>query len=261
MGTRLQGKVALITGASQGMGRTTAILFAQEGARVAIVDLDEAQGAEVAGIITSAGGEALFVRADVSDAGQARAAADATVARFGRLDVLFNNAAVRANGALHEMSEEDWDRVVAVNLRGVFLMSKFAIPYMMKQGGGSIINMSSAVAFVAMERRAAYIATKGAVLALTRAMATDYADHHIRVNALCPGTVATPRLAASLRAPGAEATATYYRQLQVTGTLARPEELAAAALFLASDDSSFMTGAPLNVDGGFIAGRRAWPAQ
>ena len=256
---RLEGRVALITGAASGIGRATALLFAREGARVGAVDIDEAGGRETVRTIADAGGDALWVRADVSIPEEAHRAADAVTGWHGRLNILFNNAGISHVGVLHEIAEAEWDRVVAVNLRGVYLMAKYVLPHMIAQGGGCIINMSSAAALFGLERRAVYSATKGAVLALTRAMAVDYAAHRIRVNALCPGTVYTPfverYLQTSYRDP--EAALERLKQRALTGTLGRPEEIAAAALYLASDDAAFVTGAPLIIDGGLTGGRRA----
>src|SRR5579885_3652313 len=166
-----------------------------------------------------------------------RRAADAVAGWRGRLDILFNNAGISNVGVLHEIPEDEWDRVMAVNVRGVYLMAKYAVPHMIAQGGGCIINMSSGAALVGLERRAVYSATKGAVLALTRAMAVDYAEYHIRVNALCPGTVYTPFVERYLRTSYADPAAALekIKQRQLTGTLGRPEEIAAAALYLASD--------------------------
>ncbi len=256
---RLEGRVALITGAASGIGRATALLFAREGARVGAVDIDEAGGRETVRAIVDAGGDALWVRADVSIPEEAHQAADAVTGWHGRLNILFNNAGISHVGVLHEIPEAEWDQVVAVNLRGVFLMAKYVLPHMLAQGGGCIINMSSAAALFGLEKRAVYSATKGAVLALTRAMAVDYAAHRIRVNALCPGTVYTPfverYLKTSYRDP--EAALERLKQRALTGTLGRPEEIAAAALYLASDDAAFVTGAPLIIDGGLTGGRRA----
>ncbi len=256
---RLKGKVALITGAASGIGQATAVLFAREGAQVGVIDVDEEGAQETVRRIAGAEGEAVFVRADVSVASEARAAADAVAGRYKRLDILFNNAGISHVGVLHEVPAEDWERVMAVNVRGVYLMSKYAVPYMIAQRGGCIINMSSAAALLGLSRRAAYSASKGAVLSLTRAMAVDYADAHIRVNALCPGTVYTPfverYLKESYRDPAAALEA--LKQRQLTGRLARPEEIAAAALYLATDDAAFMTGAPFIIDGGVTGGRRA----
>jgi NAD(P)-dependent dehydrogenase (short-subunit alcohol dehydrogenase family) len=256
---RLEGRVALITGAASGIGQATAVMFAREGARVGLVDLDETGGRETLRSITAEGGDALWVHADVSVTDDAKRAAEAVAAWHGRLDILFNNAGVSHVGVLHETPEAEWDRVVAVNLRGVFLMAKYVLPHMIARGGGCIINMSSGAALLGLEKRAVYSATKGAVLALTRAMAVDYAAHGIRVNALCPGTVYTPfverYLQSSYRDPAAALEK--IRQRQLTGTLGRPEEIAAAALYLASDDAAFITGAPLIIDGGMTGGRRA----
>lgn len=256
---RMERRVALITGAASGIGRATALLFAREGARVGVVDIDDTGGMETVHAIKDAGGDALWVRADVSAAAEARRAADAVAGWHGRVDVLFNNAGISHVGVLHEIPEAEWDRIVAVNLRGVFLMAKYVLPHMIAQGGGCIINMSSGAALLGLERRAAYSATKGAVLALTRAMAVDYADRNIRVNALCPGTVYTPFVERYLRTSYSDPEAALERikQRQLTGTLGRPEEIAAAALYLASDDAVFITGAPLIIDGGMTGGRRA----
>ncbi len=256
---RLRGKVALITGAASGIGQATAVLFAREGAQVGVVDVDEEGAQETVRRISGGEGGAVFVRADVSVASEARAAADAVAGRYKRLDIVFNNAGISHVGVLHEVPEEDWERVMAVNVRGVYLMSKYALPHMIAQGGGCIINMSSAAALLGLSRRAAYSASKGAVLSLTRAMAVDYADAHIRVNALCPGTVYTPfverYLKEAYRDPASALEA--LKQRQLTGRLGRPEEIAAAALYLATDDAAFMTGAPFIIDGGVTGGRRA----
>jgi len=256
---RLEGRVTLITGAASGIGQATALLFAREGARVAVVDVDEAGGRETVRAITGAGGAALWVRADVSATEDARRAAETVAGWGGRLDILFNNAGVSHVGALHEVPEAEWDRVFAVNVRGVYLMAKYVVPYMLAQKRGCIINMSSGAALFGLERRAAYSATKGAVLALTRAMAVDYADHHIRVNALCPGTVYTPFVERYLKAAYSDPAAALERikDRQLTRTLGRPEEIAAAALYLASDDAAFVTGAPFIIDGGMTGGRHA----
>ncbi|HYM71092.1 MAG TPA: glucose 1-dehydrogenase [bacterium] len=256
---RLADRVALITGSGSGIGRATALLFAREGARVAVVDVDEAGGRETIRAIEDAGGSAMWARADVAAPEDAKRAADAVAAWHGRLDILFNNAGVSHVGVLHEVPETEWDRVIAVNVRGVYLMAKYAVPHMLAQGHGCIINMSSGAALFGLERRAAYSASKGAVLALTRAMAVDYAPHRIRVNALCPGTVYTPFVERYLHASYADPAAALERlkERQLAGRLGRPEEIAAAALYLASDDAEFVTGSPFIIDGGMTSGRRA----
>lgn len=256
---RLTGKIALITGAGSGIGRSSARLFAHEGARVIVNDLDEVKGREAVGEITDAGGEAVYIRADVTDPLSVSGMMAEAIARFGRLDVLFNNAGVSGVGALHEVDEDEWDRVMRINTRGVFVPNKFALPYMMEQRSGTIINMSSCIAEVGLARRASYSASKGAVLALTKSMQVDYAPFNIRVNALLPGTVMTPfvenYLKTSYEDPDAAIAAIKKRQL--SGELGKPEDVAKAALFLASDESSFMMGSPLYIDGGATFGKNA----
>jgi NAD(P)-dependent dehydrogenase (short-subunit alcohol dehydrogenase family) len=258
---RLRDKVCLITGAGSGIGRATARLFAREGAAVAVVDVDEAGGAETVRLIGEEGGRATFVRADVTRAEDVRRAVAEAVAfgGRGRLDVVFNNAGIGHVGAVDETEEADWDRVIAVNVRGVYLGCKYAVIQMKAQGGGGcIINMSSAIAYTGLARRAAYAASKGAVLALTRSMQVDLAPYGIRVNALLPGTILTPFVEGYLRrfhAGEEEAALAAVRRRQLTGELGRPEDVAHAALFLASDEARFVLGAGLVVDGGLSAGK------
>jgi NAD(P)-dependent dehydrogenase (short-subunit alcohol dehydrogenase family) len=252
MSGRLAGKVSLITGAGSGIGRASAVLFAAEGARVAVADIDAAAALETTRRIEAEGGEAADFRVDVTDPGDTERLARTVVERFGAIDVLFNNAGIAGVGLLHETSVELWDRVMAVNVRGVFLVARAVLPYMMAAGRGSIINMSSTIAEIGLANRASYAASKGAVLALTRQMQADYAAHGIRVNALLPGTIHTPfvdrYLADSYDDPVAGLETLKKRQL--TGDLGRPEDVAAAALFLASDESKFVLGTGLFVDGG-----------
>ena len=252
---RLAGRRCLITGGGSGIGRATSILFAQEGATVAIADLDAAGADESVRLAADASGRADAARAfalDVTDAGSCDAVVGEVVAAFGRIDVLFNNAGIAGVGTVEETSLELWERVMAVNVRGVFLVARAVLPVMVAAGQGSIINMSSTIAEIGLARRASYAASKGAVLALTRQMQADYAEHGIRVNALLPGTIHTPfvdrYLAESYDDPAAGLETLKRRQL--TGDLGRPEDVAAAALFLASDESRFVLGSGLFVDGG-----------
>ena len=248
-------RVCVITGGGTGIGRATAIRFAEEGAFVAIADLDPAGADELVRLAAGAAGRSDAARAfalDVTDPASCDTAIEAVVASFGRIDVLFNNAGIAGVGTVEETSLELWERVMAVNVRGVFLVARAVLPVMVAAGRGSIINMSSTIAEIGLARRASYAASKGAVLALTRQMQADYAQHGIRVNALLPGTIHTPfvdrYLAESYDDPAAGLETLKRRQL--TGALGRPEDVAAAALFLASDDSSFVLGSGLFVDGG-----------
>jgi NAD(P)-dependent dehydrogenase (short-subunit alcohol dehydrogenase family) len=249
---RLSDKVCLITGAGSGIGRATAVLFASEGARVAVADIDRAAADETVALIAAAGGPSRAYRVDVTDPDSTEALATDVVDDFGRIDVLFNNAGIAGVGLLHETSVELWDRVMAVNVRGVFLVARAVLPHMMAAHAGSIVNMSSTIAEIGLANRASYAASKGAVLSLTRQMQADYAAHGIRVNALLPGTIHTPfvdrYLAESYDDPVAGMEVLKKRQLM--GELGRPEDVAAAALYLASDESSFVLGSGLYVDGG-----------
>jgi NAD(P)-dependent dehydrogenase (short-subunit alcohol dehydrogenase family) len=250
---RLDGKVCLITGAGSGIGRATAMLFAAEGAHLAVADIDSAAAAEtVRRIEATAPGQAQPFTVDVTDPAETDALATNVIDAFGRIDVLFNNAGIAGVGVLHETSIELWDRVMAVNVRGVFLVARAVLPHMIRAGRGSIINMSSTIAEIGLANRASYTASKGAVLSLTRQMQADYAPHGIRVNALLPGTIHTPfvdrYLAESYEDPVAGLETIKKRQL--TGDLGQPEDVASAALFLASDESSFVLGSGMFVDGG-----------
>ena len=252
---RLAGKVALITGGASGIGRAAALLFAREGAAVAVVDLNDAGGRSVVDQIRGEGGRAIFIPCDVTQAGDCRQAVEQTVAQLGRLDVLFNNAGIIRRATVVDADEAGWDRVMAVNVKSVFLMSKYAVPVMAAAGGGAIVNTASGWGLVGGQKAAAYCASKGAVVLLTKAMALDHGPQGIRVNCICPGDTDTAMLrqeAAQLGEPVDHFLAgSAQRPL---GRLGRPEEIAQAALYLASDAASFVTGAALVVDGGGTAG-------
>lgn len=254
MGERLLGKVAVITGAATGIGKASALLFAQEGASVVLIDIDRDHGEEVAEQIRASGGRASFIRADVSRTEDVRMLVSIVVDLEGKIDVLFNNAAINYFGKITDTAEDDWDRVMNVNVRGVFLGCKYVIPVMQKGGGGSIINTASAAAIVGLRNLAAYTASKGAVLQLTKNLALDYAADGIRVNALCPGVTATEMTLKLIdESPDPEAARRRFDTARPIGRMGEPLEIAKAALFLASDDSSYMTGAHLLVDGGYCA--------
>ncbi len=252
---QLDGKVALITGAASGIGRATAFLFSAEGAQLALGDWQVEPLEAVAGEIRSRGGKVVARRTDVSKRADAQALVAAAVEAFGGLDVVVNNAGIGLyNTTLEQTTEDDWDRVMAVNLKGVYLVSQAAIPHLRTRGGGSIINVASVHAMATQERIAAYAASKGGVLALTRAMALDLAPDAIRVNAVLPGAVDTPLFRSALAAEGKSAEELGFRfDPRAIGRVGQPEELAHAILFLASDASSFMTGSPMIIDGGLLA--------
>jgi NAD(P)-dependent dehydrogenase (short-subunit alcohol dehydrogenase family) len=253
---RLAGKAALITGATSGIGEATAVLFAEEGAAIAVVGRDAVRGHAVEERIVSAGGKAVFVRADVRRADDCERAVDETVGAFGQLDVLFNNAGVYLENDTIGCSEEEWDAQVDTSLKGTFLMSKFALPHMVTQGSGSIVNCSSGWGLVGGERAVAYCAAKGGMVVMTKAMALDHGRHGIRVNAVCPGDTDTPMEREDAKAKGMswDAYVRWAGEGRPIERIASPEEVARAVLFLASDEASYITGAAVPVDGGGVAG-------
>lgn len=252
---RLYGKVALITGAASGIGRASALLFAREGASVAVVDMNEKGARNVADAITANGGQALFAPADVARAADCERAVRALAEKFGALHILFNNAGIIRRATVLNLSETDWDQVMEVNVKSIFLMSKFAIPLIEKSGGGSIINTASGWGLAGGPKAAVYCASKGAVVLLTKAMAIDHGPQNIRVNCICPGDTDTPMLRSEALQLGA-ATARFLQEAaqRPLGRVGTPEEIAQAALYLASDAASFVTGTALVVDGGGLAG-------
>jgi NAD(P)-dependent dehydrogenase (short-subunit alcohol dehydrogenase family) len=248
---RLKGKVALITGGGSGMGRASCVLFAREGARVAVVDRVEAAGRETVRLIADEGREASFVEADVARPADVERMIGATVAGYGRLDVLFNNAGIEGPSVnLLEYGEDDWARVIAVNLTAVYLAMRAAIPHMIDQGGGVILSTASVAGLVGLARSSAYSAAKAGVIGLTRTVALEYGPQNIRANCICPGFISTPMLD-RVRGDRPEEALQRYTPLRRVG---QADDIAHAAVYLASDEASYVTGVPFMVDGGFVAG-------
>ena len=248
---RLKGKVAIVTGGGSGIGEATALTFAKEGARVTVADVVDGAGNNTVEQIRASGGDGIYVHADVTSASEIQGVVRETIDNYGRLDVLFNNAGIAMRLGVAELPEEDWDRCIAINLKGAYLGSKYAIPAMIANGGGSIINTASIYGIVGGLNRAAYVASKGGIVNLTRGMALDYANNNIRVNCICPGFTDTPLIKNFVETP------TKYKALvdqHPMGRLAKPMDVAYGALYLASDESAFVTGIALPIDGGYTAG-------
>jgi NAD(P)-dependent dehydrogenase (short-subunit alcohol dehydrogenase family) len=248
---RLEDKVCIITGSGGGMGRTAALMFAAEGAKVVVAEFGQAAGEETVRLVREAGGEATFVKVDVSNEADARAMVDHAVATYGRVDVLYNNAGImpEEDHSVVDTSVEAWDRVMAVNVRGVFLGCKYTIPTMVDQGSGSVINISSFVALMGCSNtQDAYTASKGAVLALTKSLAVQFGPKGVRTNAICPGPVETPLLMDWLVKD--EEAKRIRLARNPTGRFGKPEEIVYMGIYLASDESRWTNGAQLVVDGG-----------
>jgi len=258
MSKRFIDQVVIVTGGAKGIGQGIAKVFSQEGAKVVIADWDEENGPITAEELRKNGGEAIYIKCDVSNENQVKAMVEKTIQTFGRIDVLVNNAGVGIYKSILEATSQDWDLCLNVNLKGVFLCSKYVIPYMQKQGKGNIINISSVHSFQTVNGVAPYAASKGGITALTRNMAIDYGPT-IRVNAIAPGWVLTPLIQSIFDSyPDPEAQRKAVEQRQVMKRIGRPEDIGYAAAFLASDEASFITGTQLFVDGGLTAQLETW---
>jgi NAD(P)-dependent dehydrogenase (short-subunit alcohol dehydrogenase family) len=254
---KLNGRIALITGSGSGIGRATARLFANQGAKVAVADWVESSANKVAGEIADSGGEALAIAADVSRAADTQRMVNETLRRWGRIDILYNNAGIGPVNLVHTMPEEEWDRVLNINLKGVFLGCKYALPDLMKHGG-VILSTASVSGLEGTNGLPHYCASKAGIIALTKVIAMDYAHYGIRANCICPGGIDTP-LNETYRPKDPGELEQWWRaanSAHLLGREGRPEEIAQTALFLCSDDASFITGQALPVDGGFTTGHR-----
>ena len=251
---RVRGKVAIITGGAEGIGKETALLFGREGAKIVIIDYDNEKGIQTEKTLNERGIENLFIKADVRNSAEVQQIAEQALKRFGKIDILVNNAGAAGAVPVVELTEDNWDRIIDTNLKGVYLCCKYIIPKMIEGGGGVIVNMASVLGFIGRERASAYNAAKGGVVTLTKNMALDYVASNIRVNAVCPGFVDTDLVRRYVN--NSDNPAKTYDELvklHPMGRLAKPEEIAYSVLFLSSDESSFITGSCLIIDGGYSA--------
>lgn len=251
---RFSDKVVLVTGASRGIGRAAALGFAREGGRVALLGIDGAEGEAATEACRAAGADAIWIEAHVEQEDEVEAAIAQIRDRWSRIDVLVNNAGIHAKGDAVATTRLEWDRIMAVNVTGCFLCARHALPAMLEQGSGCIVNVASEAGLVGIPGQIAYNTSKGAVIAMTRSLAVDFASRGIRANCVCPGTTRTPLVDALLaRDPDPEGTLRNLESMRPQNRLGRPEEIAAAILLLASDEAGYATGAVLSIDGGYTA--------
>jgi len=251
---RFTGKVAVVTGGGSGIGRATALKFAEEGAKVVIADFDQKGGEETVSLIRNKNGESFFVKTDVTKAGQVQNMVEQTIKKYGSLNIIFNNAGIEGPiKLLHETTEQEFDKTININLKGVFLCSKYVLPQMIKQGGGVIINAASEAGLLGHNLYSAYCASKAGVVLLTKSMSGEYGRYNIRVNCTCPAPILTPMAMREAQVLGKEKTLASFKTMSPFGRAGKPEEVAKVVAFLASDDASWITGAAVNVDGGYYA--------
>ena len=251
---RLRKKVAIITGAGSGIGRTTALLFSEEGAKVAIVEIDKEKGQDTANMIRGKGQEALFIPTGITDPSQVMSMVRKVIEAYGKINILVNNAGLYLRGDAISTNEKQWDKIMAVNLRAAFLCCKHCIPRMIESGGGVVINVSSEAGIVAIKNQVAYNTSKAGLISLTKSIALDFASQNIRANCVCPGTTETPLVASALaKQADPERARREVEKVRPANRLGKPEEIAYGILYLASDESSYATGAVLSIDGGYTA--------
>ena len=251
---RLRNKVAIITGAGSGIGKTTALLFSEEGAQVAIVEIDKERGQDTVDMIRGKGEEALLIPTDITDSSQVKSMVNKVIETYGKMNILVNNAGLYLQGDAISTNEKQWDKIMMVNLRAAFLCCKYCIPPMIESGGGVVINVSSEAGIVAIKNQVAYNTSKAGLISLTKSIALDFASQNIRANCVCPGTTQTPLVASVLaKQADPERARREVEKVRPANRLGKPEEIAYGILYLASDESPYATGAVLSVDGGYTA--------